>query len=147
MLLRHLLLSAALVLMPGSLVWAGSDALTLVAMVLPRVSVDVVSAPVALDVTPADVERGWVEVEQPMDIAVRSNLPHGVQLAFVSANRQLAVQSVSGAGVTGLQLSGAVIVLPYARDPQQLTVRLRFQLAAGARPGVYAWPVQVAAAS
>src|SRR5687767_5381566 len=58
----------------------GSGTLTVTARVLPFTRVEVVSAPGMLAVDREDVERGYVDVDTPVQLAVTSNDPRGVLL-------------------------------------------------------------------
>ncbi len=97
----------------------------------------VLSQPAWMDVTEADVARGYVEVGEPVELEVVGNLRHGVPLAFVPLDGQvLAAHPTPHFALTG----GTGLRREVVR------VRLRFDLAAGARAGRHAWPVQVSSA-
>jgi hypothetical protein len=97
----------------------------------------VLSQPAWMDITEADVARGYVEVGEPVELEVVGNLRHGVPLAFVPLDGQVlaAHPTPHRALMDGAGLRREVV-----------RVRLRFDLAAGARAGRHAWPVQVSSA-
>lgn len=97
--------------------------------------VRVLSQPAWMEITPADVERGYVEIGEPVQLEVTGNLRQGIPLSFLPVDDQVAAAHawppVALAGGRGLR-----------REVVQ--VRLRLDLAPGARAGRHAWPVQVA---
>ena len=121
--------------------------LPVTATIVKRATVKVLAQPATVVVTAADVERGYVEVPGRAQLSVRSNSQAGYMLVFASAGdfvRQMRVRGLGnevqiGPGGGVVPLSGS------ARSVTQATLELgfRFELAADARQGTYAWPVQI----
>lgn len=136
------------VLLLATAFWAGSataegvsQQLTVRLTVAARTTVQVSDAPAQLEITAKDVERGWVDAQRPVTVAVHSNVPSGVMLQFLCAG-EVAVQAmVDGAG------AGVPMLLAWQRQPRQIVMHVRFVLAPGARPGAYPWPLRVSAAA
>ncbi|HWI82597.1 hypothetical protein [Ramlibacter sp.] len=129
---------------------AGSQAgMTVSATVLKHVSLKVLSQPSAVVVTAQDVERGYVDVAAPAQVAVKSNSTRGYMLEFANGGdfmRQIVVTGLS----SDVQLSpaGGAIAQPAAgTGVTRATFQLgfRFLLAASTRPGTYAWPLHLSA--
>lgn len=118
--------------------------LTVSATVLKHASVRVLSMPAQLTLTQADVARGYVDVPQPAQVEVKTNNPAGFVFAFDSDSELVRQVDVSGIGDTASfsGTHGAVISRNVARV-SVLNLNIRFQLAPGAQPGVYAWPLNV----
>lgn len=99
--------------------------------------VRVLSQPAWMEITHADLARGYVEVGEPLQVEVTGNLRQGVPLDFIPADGPVvaahATPGVALLGGTGLR-----------REVVQ--VRLRLDLAPDARAGRHAWPVQVSSA-
>ena len=109
---------------------------TVTARVQEHVRVRFVAHPTHVDITEEDVRRRWVDVPSPLKIEVTSNLPSGLDMHFESSS---------------LAVRGASTLSPLATTPRRgagmeremIEVRLRLELADGARPGRHAWPIQV----
>jgi hypothetical protein len=112
------------------------------ATVLPRASLEHVSAPPTLSVSAADVERGYVDVAAAYRVS--SNDPSGYMVRL--APRTGLTRSVEVAGLSSpIVMTDQVVevVQPAARRPQRLDLRFRLVLDDSAVPGTYAMPVQV----
>jgi hypothetical protein len=116
------------------------------AVVARRASISI-AQPSSITFTAADVARGWVDVEAPVQVLVRSNIPQGYTLVFERRGDAVREVQVLGLG-TPLVLAGgpAMGARPapakgYWTDA--VTLRFRFALPAGTPPGEQAWPVQI----
>jgi hypothetical protein len=110
-----------------------------IAQVQEHARLRVVSQPAFFDVSRADIARGYVEVDTPLQIEVVSNLQRGVQLSFSSLDGQ--VREAHGRSLprsTGPRAGGM--------QRELMEVHLRLDLAEGARAGRHAWAVQVSMA-
>lgn len=126
---------------------AGSEAALTVRAVVPRHASVRMAQPGSLTLSAADIARGYVEVSAPIDVLVQSNVPEGYTLAFECHGTQ--VREVRVRGLHGDVMVGAAGALS-ARPAtgrgmwrETLQLRLRFELAADARPGEHAWPLHV----
>lgn len=109
----------------------------------------VLSQPSHVQVTDADIARGYVEVPTAMQVSIRSNTLHGYMLAFDNQAdffRQAHVRGLPNAVQVGA--SGGMVTQPsLGRGMTEVTVALafRFDLAQSARAGSYPWPFQLTA--
>lgn len=123
----------------------GTHAIGVSATVLRHAAISAVRAPAEVRVTQADVERGYVEVDQPVELDVRTNDAQGVVVGFSVNVPQVAGVELAGepgrVRVNGA--SGLLHVLKEGRGLVTQTVRLqaRLLLSPGVAPGVMAWPV------
>lgn len=106
-----------------------------------------IAPPASITLSEEDVARGYIEIAAPVEVTVQSNVPQGYALVFERHGeqvRQAHVQGPDGALLVGS--TGAVATRPPAgrgmwRD--QLQLRFRFDLAAGARAGQHPWPLNI----
>lgn len=116
------------------------------ATVLPHASIDVRSLPRELAISAQDVANGYVDVEPPVEIGVRSNHAAGVRLSVDVGSSQLAAAHVRAAeGALALGQGRGIFVPQEKRGLHARTVklRLRLKLAPRAAPGVIPFPVTV----
>ena len=115
------------------------------ATVMLHASISAVRAPREVEVTAADVARGYVELAQPVEVEIRTNNPGGVMLGFNVNSPQLSGARFEGEDLQlGVATGAAVVLVPKAGvglRRQTLRLRTRLLLAPGAKPGVIAWPV------
>lgn len=115
---------------------AASQSLQVTARVLEHARLRVVSQPAFVDVSEADVARGYVEMAEPVQLEVVSNLPRGVQLSFAALGAEVRQARAVASRPLALTRTGAL-------RQELLAVHLRLDLASAARAGRHAWPVQV----
>ena len=105
------------------------------------------SAPPGLNVSSADLQRGFIDVTQPTELTVHSNSPNGFALDVLT----IASPLVSSMVVEGLNsdlalgAEGGTIVQRWTH-PQSVNLSLTFRLALapGLVPGNYPWPLRLA---
>lgn len=120
--------------------------LSVTAVIARRTSIRIVQPP-RVTVSEADVARGFVEVDAPVEVVVQSNAAEGYALAFERHGDAFAQVQVQGlAQPLAFASGGAIANRPAAgrgvwRD--QVLLRFRFTLAAGTRAGEHRWPVQI----
>ncbi len=115
------------------------------ATVLPVARVQSASMPPDLQVSSADLRRGYIDVRQPASIVINSNSAEGVALDLMALDPLLSgmvVEGLDSAQVLGAE--GGTLVRRWS-GPQslRLTLRFRFMLAPGLSPGRYPWPVHL----
>lgn len=116
------------------------------ATVAKRATLKVLAQPAWFVVTQADLERGYVDIQSPVQVAVQSNSPAGYLLMVESTGHL-----VSGTSIRGLdadvQLAGSgVIPCPAAgTGGVSHSLSFRFRLSGSAEPGRHAWPVHISA--
>jgi len=132
----------------GGLAKADTLNLTVSAIILPRVSVQVLASPPALQVTERDVAKGYVDAPVPLSLLVSSNTSRGVLLMFTSGSELVTHTRVSGPqGDVQLGSAGGAVWVRDAQPRLHLALQFRFYLSAETAPGHYAWPLHVAAES
>lgn len=119
-------------------------------IVIPKVlRVRTLRQPDRLVVTPRDVSAGFVEIDRGVEVEVLSNLRGGHTVQFHLASLVVRAVRVSGMGAAiDVAGDGGAVFMPRApREPTRSTLILgfRLQLAKDVEPGVYAWPVSIAA--
>lgn len=124
---------------------SSSTTVSVAALVLPMVRMQMLRQPATLEITAGDVERGFVELRSATVMRVVSNTPW--EVSFQSHGDFVRLTQVSG-------ISGNLPVGPdgssrvsrsAAKEPTSLELGYRFELSPDARPGTYPWPVTVSA--
>ena len=117
------------------------------ATILKRASLQVLAQPGPVQLTAADISRGYVEVPGALQVAVQNNSADGYMLTFESQGEFIRQTLVRGLGsdVQLDALGGTVLQSASGRGVQKVTLHLgfRFALADTARQGVYAWPMRL----
>lgn len=139
---------ALLMVAPAPTLATGADVTVAVsATVLKKATLQVVSQPDAVSITPADIARGYVDVAVPAHVAVRSNSPRGYMLEFASDGDFFREVHVRGlAHEVQLGASGGAVMQPAAAEGvtrAQLELGFRFLLTDSALPGTYSWPLHL----
>ncbi len=139
----------AALLAPALSAHAGSvtASLSVSVVVPPRAVLSVESQPEGLEITEADVARGWVEAPAASLVRVRSNSPAGWLLEFQPLQGPYRALEVTGLGATAqVSAAGGWLAQPYAgRMLVTASLGYRFFLSSDARPGLYSWPVALSA--
>jgi hypothetical protein len=115
-------------------------------IVRPMAHIELQSMPGGLDISAADVRRGYVEVMQPTRFTVRSNSPNGYALEILTVAPVLSSMTVEGLNSDlALGSEGGTVVQRWQK-PQavNLSLRFRFALVPGLSVGTYPWPVRLA---
>jgi hypothetical protein len=141
--------AVAAFLVPAFPVHAGSVSASLtVSVVVPaRAVLSVESQPAELEITEADVARGWVEAPEASLVRVRTNSPAGWLLEFQPLQGPYRTLEVTGLGSTAqVSAAGGWLAQPYAgKTLVTASLGYRFFLSGDARPGLYPWPVALTA--
>jgi hypothetical protein len=112
------------------------------ATVLPRASLEPVSAPAMLSLSPDDVARGYLDVDAAYRVS--SNDPSGYMVRLVPRTGLTSSVEVAGLSTPIVMTDQSVeVVQPAALRAQTLALRFRLVLDDKAVPGTYAMPVQV----
>ena len=134
----------------GSIAAAGAkDAHTefaVTATVRAVANLEVQSAPNDIEISAADLERGFVEVAQPTQLIVRSNSQSGFALEVLTVAPMLSSMVVEGLDSDlYLGADGGTIVQRWRQaQAVKLSLRFRFALVPGLKAGDYPWPVRFA---
>ena len=127
--------------LPGLALAAGSHRIQVQATVVRHAAISRLRAPQSLTITAQDIERGYVEPEQPIELDIRTNDATGV-LVGMTVNSPL-LHSAEFLGAGDYPAAGTVFVAKqgHGLSTQTLRLRARFRLGSGAVPGVISWPV------
>ena len=115
-------------------------------VVRPAANIELRSVPSGLDISAADLRRGYIEVLQPTQLTVRSNSPNGYALEVLTVAPVLSSMIVEGLNSdVALGWEGGTIVQRWQK-PQavNLSLKFRFNLVPGLSIGTYPWPVRLA---
>ncbi len=134
---------------PALPVQAGSVSASLVVSVIvpARAVLSIESQPAGLQITEADVARGYVEAPEASLVQVRTNSPAGWLLEFQPLQGPYRALEVTGLGSTAqVSAAGGWLAQPYAgKTLVTASLGYRFFLSGDARPGFYPWPVALSA--
>ena len=105
------------------------------------------TAPAPLLITSADLARGFVDTPHPLHLHVYSNSRAGFALDVAAQSPWFEAVAIGGLDTqVTLGAEGGTIVQRWHGVPSRaLELRLRFTLAPGLMPGLYAWPLQLRA--
>lgn len=114
----------------------------IVATVLERAFVERQQLPQSVVISSQDVARGYVELDQPVEVGIRTNYRAGVLLGLSLNSRQ--IEGVDVQAAQGAELrAGGVYVPQQGAGLRAHTVwlKLRLKLSPGALPGIIAHPL------
>lgn len=133
--------------MPAEAADSATGQVTVGATVLRHASVRVLTAPRTVNISQADLSRGYVDVATTSKLEIRSNSPTGYVLAIESQNDFARGTEVRGSGgVASLGRFGGILnIHTVGRGMHTTPVELSFRvlLSQEARPGVYPWALQI----
>ncbi len=115
------------------------------ATVLARAQIATESTPAALEISAADVARGYVDVPQAMRLTIANTSPYGYALDVWPTAPVFREVRVLGLG-REVRLSddgGAIITRGAHGQALPLVLDVRFTLAPGLVPGRYPWPLKL----
>ena len=118
---------------------------TVSATVLKHARLSITDQPATLEVTAADVVRGYVDVADAGQISIRSNSPR-YMLEFAVQEGFFRHIDVAGLGEDVMLGATGGIASRRAAGPavtQIVSMRYRFVLAASVQPGSYPWPMRL----
>jgi hypothetical protein len=126
---------------------AATTRLQVSARILTHVSFKSMRAPAQVAITAADVARGYVDLDEPIEMEVKTNSASGILVGISLNSPQFEGATVSGPGGTERMTSG-VPSLVFANHGQgmhteSLSLRVRIELARNTTPGVFVMPVSV----
>ncbi len=117
----------------------------LIVKVPPYAKLEGINAPESIEVTPADISLGYVDVPEPSRLTVSFNTRQGFLLQLGFDDQWIQKMDISVDGRPSLiEQSGARIqVNTDIGVKRELELRYRLYLSRSMRPGNYAWPVVV----
>jgi hypothetical protein len=107
------------------------------------VKLNVVSQPRSIEVSEADIARGYVDVPMPVQVSVQSSSPHGVTILFARVGDHVRGARVQGLGREVRLDSEAEMNWKPAAQGELAQFHFRLQLAPELGAGRYPWPIQV----
>jgi hypothetical protein len=126
---------------------AGHATLHVSATVLKRASLQLLSQPSRVVITDADIARGYVDVSDPLQLAIICNSASGYLLDFATVTDFAQNISIRGlANEVQLSPAGGLVARPASAPDvtrETLTLSFRFVLSRSVQPGIYHWPVRV----
>jgi hypothetical protein len=104
------------------------------------------SSPAGLNISGADLQRGYIDVMQPTQLTVHSNSPNGFALEVMTVAPMLSSMLIEGLNTDlALGAEGGTIVQRWQKpETVNLSLKFRFMLAPGLVAGNYPWPVRLA---
>ena len=144
--MRKTLIAAVMILMVPQFVRAEQKSATMnvSVQVLARAVVDVSLAP-SVDVTAADVQRGYVDVAEPLQLRVRTNSRQGYLLQVAKTNEAFSTVELSFGNTTMTVSEESWVARPQIDGGELVNAQMRVRLAPGAAVGRHPLPVQVSA--
>lgn len=123
-----------------------SAALNISVSIHPVARLQVISQAPALQVSQLDVDRGFIDVLEPVRLSVYSNATAGYSLEVlpvVPLVRSIEIFGLHGQAQLG---PGGGLIAQRWSGPrtQALALRFRLGLTGGTRPGIYPWPLHIA---
>lgn len=110
--------------------------------VVARTLLTVDAQPSSVEVAPADIARGYIDVPRAIAFRIRSNASSGYSLQFEPVSYPFSGAAVKWENSTAtFGNDGAWLTRPYQRGTTIGTMNVRLALAPTAQPGRYAWPV------
>jgi hypothetical protein len=113
--------------------------------VLARAVVAVDSAPASVEVTASDITRGYVELDSPVMVRVRTNSRRGYVLQVNNVSETFSRVELSTSTMSMSVAQESWIERPYVAGGDVMPVHARLHLAPGTLPGSYALPVAFSA--
>lgn len=114
--------------------------------VLARAIVTVDSQPATIEITAADVTRGYVDLDAPILVRVRTNSRRGYMLQVEKTSETFSGIDLSlPGGSMNIASHESWIQRPYVSGGDVMPIRARLFLSAGAMPGAHALPVAFSA--
>ena len=103
--------------------------------------------PAPLLISAADLARGYVDVPHRLRLHVYSNSRAGFALDVAAQSPWFTAVAIEGldANVTLGAEGGTIVQRWQGAATREVSLHLRFRLADGLRPGLYAWPLQLRA--
>lgn len=120
---------------------------TVSATVVAVARIERASVPAHLEISALDLQRGFIDVPDPVALEIRSNSPDGFVLDIVSVApifSSLVIQGLDSEAHLGAD-GGTIVQRWQKAQTAKLSLHLRFALAPGVVAGSYPWPMQIIA--
>lgn len=132
---------------PANAAAGPNSTVAVTATVLNYTHIRVLTQPESVVITEDDAALGYVDVPAASQVEINSNSPDGYMLVFESQSDFVRATLVRGLGdEVRLDATGGVVAQPSSgpgRVKTTVALGFRFVLERDARPGIYAWPMQM----
>jgi hypothetical protein len=112
----------------------------------PVAQLELQSSPTEVEVSAADIRRGFIDVLEPTALIIRSNSSSGFALDLMTVTPMISSVVIHGlSGEQSVGAEGGTIVQRW-QSPHTVTLSLKFRLvlASGLTAGRYPWPMRMA---
>lgn len=113
--------------------------------VLASVRVTIASQPDSVDVTEADLARGYVDVAAPIVVHARTNSRSGYLLQVSNGSDDFSAVELSFDATSMKVFAEGWVSRPYVRGGESISMSARLRLSPHATPGRYALPIAITA--
>jgi hypothetical protein len=139
------LVAFSLLLATPSFAESNSATMSVSAQVIARAVVSVDATPSQIEVTTADIDRGYVDVAAPIVVHVRTNSRRGYLLQANNMSESFSRVELSDSTSSMNVTSESWIQRPYVAGGDVMPLHARLHLAKGVTPGSHAMPVAFSA--
>ena len=118
--------------------------LTVSTRVLPYFQVNLLSQVPEIQITEADIQRGYLDVRSASRLTVKTNSNNGYMVAFEGTLwpfKEIQIQGL--ASPVQLNSGHAVVYQPSVKGNVFMELSYRFILSDNTQPGSYAWPLSI----
>ncbi len=129
---------------PGSLgATTARGVLSVGATVLARADIRLASVPEAIEISSADLARGFIDIAEPARLVVRNTSAVGFELEVQPVSPLFTAVEIRGSGAdVAFDAAGGAIAQRGRRGAElPVVLGFRFTLAPGLAPGRYPWPL------
>jgi hypothetical protein len=137
--------SVLLLLAPLGRAEEKSQTMTVSARVVARAVLAIDQQPDQVVVTGADVARGYIDLEAPLSVRVKTNSRNGYLLTVSNASQAFAAVEMAFGESTMRVTEESWIARPYVAGGDAVNARLRVRLAPDTPPGQHPFSLQVSA--
>ena len=141
-----LVLAAVFATAPAVLGESPSARMNVSVQVVARAAVTVDSVP-EIEITAADLARGYVDVAQPLQFRVRTNSRAGCLLQVTRLDESFSAVELSFGNTLMTVAHESWIVRPYVPGGESVSASVRVRLAPGAMPGRHPLPLALSASA
>lgn len=147
--MRRILLTLALMMIvPALRAESVEGKMTVSAMVVASAKLTVESQPSAIEITAADIERGYVDLDTPILLRVQTNSRRGYLLQLSNTDESFSAIEISF-GNTAMRVSSheTWVERPYVKGGESIAMHARLRLSPLAQPGRRTLPIDLTASA
>lgn len=124
---------------------SSSTNMQITAQVIARAIVTIDNQPGAVDITEADIARGYVDVAAPLQWRGQTNSRRGYLLQVAKSGESFSAVDLTFGGTAMHVADESWVARPYVAGGESLSVNARLILSGATQPGRYALPISVSA--